>query len=91
MLLLFLSLLTSKKTKSNSGGYWGKEGIGREDAGSLSLKKKKKREKLACGTEIGRKAKLPISIVFGNLNVLVLPSKERMTLAESISGIDGEV
>lgn len=53
--------------------------------------KKKKREKLACGTGIGGKAKLPISIVFGNLNALVLPSKEPMTLAESISGIDGEV
>lgn len=65
----------------------GKE-IGREDTGSLSLKK---REKLACGTGIGGKAKLPISIVFGNLNALVLPSKELMTFAESISGIDGEV
>lgn len=54
----------------------------REDTGSLSLKKKKKREKLACRTGIGGKAKLPISIVFGNLNALVLPSKELMTLAE---------
>lgn len=46
---------------------------------------------LACGTGIGGKAKLPVSIVFGNVNALVLPSEELMTLAESMSGIDGEV
>lgn len=45
---------------------------------------------LACGTGVGGKLSCQFPFVFGRLSALVLPSKEQMTLAESVSVTGGE-
>lgn len=87
--LFCLSLLISKRTKSTSDWWWlgkGKE-IRRGDIWSLW---KEIGKCWLVEQELVVKLSCQFPLFFGHLSALVLPSKELMTLAESVSITGGE-